>query len=458
MSTKTQDIEVISHFPSQASSAYKDAIDFIEINPSFALLQFRKILECFSLFLAEHCHVEFEEANLYEQISILHEYQVLNFSSKRLWNQLRINGNKGAHSNILKFGNKDSANYSKLAINSREILIEIAIEILDYCKIEFIQFKSIDFVKSKNFTLGKVISEAIMSYSFDKKMKAALLLNSVSKEVGDYKQTEEMFNDIENCRIRSAFYRSAIQISANASVSDFDSSMSLSIKKIANKADPEAVYLYAEMNLIPDIKDETVHDAIKLNKIIADRGYSLACLRYGVLTTNDDFSFYNCDESILYLEKAAKYGEISAYSYLYDIYKKSGPMPNSRKALQYLRKGIDMGCGECHFFLAEIYSNGWYGQARDMAKSEEHIEKAESLGSETLASFKLGLQNQLEKQKLESLVQMRTENKITSPVKSNKIKPNELCPCGSGKKYKKCCNSSRSINKLKNNTLIPTAY
>lgn len=25
------------------------------------------------------------------------------------------------------------------------------------------------------------------------------------------------------------------------------------------------------------------------------------------------------------------------------------------------------------------------------------------------------------------------------PIRKNKIQPNELCPCGSGKKYKRCC-------------------
>lgn len=29
--------------------------------------------------------------------------------------------------------------------------------------------------------------------------------------------------------------------------------------------------------------------------------------------------------------------------------------------------------------------------------------------------------------------------KATSPIKKEKILPNTLCPCGSGKKYKKCC-------------------
>ena len=32
------------------------------------------------------------------------------------------------------------------------------------------------------------------------------------------------------------------------------------------------------------------------------------------------------------------------------------------------------------------------------------------------------------------------------PKKSTKIKPNEKCPCNSGKKYKKCCNSNDLSN------------
>jgi preprotein translocase subunit SecA len=34
------------------------------------------------------------------------------------------------------------------------------------------------------------------------------------------------------------------------------------------------------------------------------------------------------------------------------------------------------------------------------------------------------------------------ENTVKSSVKSDKTGRNELCPCGSGKKYKRCCGSN----------------
>lgn len=39
----------------------------------------------------------------------------------------------------------------------------------------------------------------------------------------------------------------------------------------------------------------------------------------------------------------------------------------------------------------------------------------------------------------ERIKKLTEKNIILKPSKSNEIKRNDLCPCGSGKKYKKCC-------------------
>ena len=43
------------------------------------------------------------------------------------------------------------------------------------------------------------------------------------------------------------------------------------------------------------------------------------------------------------------------------------------------------------------------------------------------------------KQSLEEKERAMKTNQLLMPVKSNKIGKNDPCPCGSGKKYKKCC-------------------
>ena len=50
-------------------------------------------------------------------------------------------------------------------------------------------------------------------------------------------------------------------------------------------------------------------------------------------------------------------------------------------------------------------------------------------------------QNIERKEKPKKLLTNDTEDKVAKkqPKKSKKIGRNELCPCGSGKKYKQCC-------------------
>lgn len=50
-------------------------------------------------------------------------------------------------------------------------------------------------------------------------------------------------------------------------------------------------------------------------------------------------------------------------------------------------------------------------------------------------------------QMIESLMaNMGSLGQKPQPKKSTKIKPNEKCPCNSGKKYKKCCNNNDLLN------------
>lgn len=42
-------------------------------------------------------------------------------------------------------------------------------------------------------------------------------------------------------------------------------------------------------------------------------------------------------------------------------------------------------------------------------------------------------------QEIMKILGIGTNSGPRQPKKSTRIKPNEKCPCGSGKKYKKCC-------------------
>jgi len=41
--------------------------------------------------------------------------------------------------------------------------------------------------------------------------------------------------------------------------------------------------------------------------------------------------------------------------------------------------------------------------------------------------------------KFDEFKKQKANNQTTQPVQSTKVGRNEPCPCGSGKKYKKCC-------------------
>ena len=75
--------------------------------------------------------------------------------------------------------------------------------------------------------------------------------------------------------------------------------------------------------------------------------------------------------------------------------------------------------------------------AKECAVESQEVEAIkEEISNEQIARLTKQLQ---ELEMMESQRNMFSVDKKQMPVKSHKIGRNELCPCGSGKKYKKCC-------------------
>ena len=109
--------------------------------------------------------------------------------------------------------------------------------------------------------------------------------------------------------------------------------------------------------------------------------------------------------------------------------------------------------GQGYVGWASNYENGWHGRkntdkAADLyakALGIDGIRDREDVISRALGFYEeignsdktAGLRNELSQ--LQAKSQKHSANSGQKPASSKKVGRNEPCPCGSGKKYKKCC-------------------
>lgn len=130
-------------------------------------------------------------------------------------------------------------------------------------------------------------------------------------------------------------------------------------------------------------------------------------------------------------------------------------------ALNYLNSGIELNCEDCLAEQGIAYHQGLLIEQKN-DKAEEILQKASDAGSLMAHQYLKVEFNDLRGQfiaKAQELLQHMNDLASTSTNRQNKIGANEMCPCGSAKKYKKCCRnkSSELIQNIPVDLYFPTS-
>lgn len=91
--------------------------------------------------------------------------------------------------------------------------------------------------------------------------------------------------------------------------------------------------------------------------------------------------------------------------------------------------------------------NALIDAAREIANNQEKLKQLEDTGMIMDASTLIEQQKQ-EQDYLDTKIDMRGYHRQHQRVREYNISRNDLCPCGSGKKYKNCCLLSGKYEKL----------
>lgn len=123
-----------------------------------------------------------------------------------------------------------------------------------------------------------------------------------------------------------------------------------------------------------------------------------------------------------------------------------------KKLLAFFQKEMALGYEEAVAAVADIWNHLASGHGDVYSKLQEMIAKYNFQNKEDVRDFSTLLQSAVNSTRMITY-RGHTINEVTAkkpknnfpafraaqPKKIQKIYPNDLCPCGSGKKYKKCC-------------------
>ncbi len=455
MTTIRNDIELSKGFGEVLADEYNAALNFIHIDASASLLKFRNIAEILCELISNSKNIDLSSKDLYPRIEELCDYQIINHPTYDRLHRLRVLGNIGAHPDmtLLNGDETDKIAIQKMNVQYAEELREKAfiareLTVRNMEDAHSIIFNrplpiSVNILPISDNSWHKEVNDAILSPCYKKKLQAGRIYDSLANEMRikdpfsqshDHEQRYRGLKKQAVCNYELAYILSAKV--DNEFISSLMNGKSISLENIyKNKSDPEALYRFWYISVF---QDET-QDFEWMLEASAKRGWPEAQANYGGLLL--DLGMY--EDALAMLELALEAKVDLAYKNLFQFYvnEKQGNL-DLDKALDYLYKGVELNGAECTYILGKLHHKRIREVDPSESKGKELILKAIQLGSTDAEDYYFN--DVLEvKQKFRAELEENLTKVLGSlnrkAIPDKKVGMNDLCPCGSGKKYKKCC-------------------
>jgi TPR repeat protein len=458
MSEIKSDLDLSGIFGEYIYDSYKTAVEFINIHPDYSLLKFREVLTALISVAAEKFKVEMSTQKLHDQINYLYECQVISKPLKDNFHEVRLLGNRGVHAEV-------SNNLDSQFLEKRKIyLIEVAGRAR---KFMISVFEDLFLLLNPNMPLPKIVNsdiksqeykdivfDALLSENKKDKLQAGVILEKIAVESSPEQvaivSKAFSYHHESLYKISAAFYESAYKISANIDGKMRSLMLGGEIENLEaftqNHGDLEPLFRFSVLMSEGHLGDERKASGYELMEVAANREYAPAQAHYGASLYLES----NYEDSKKYLLEAEKQDDPLALRFLFKYFSEGEAcQTDCDKAMEYLERGIKIGCPDCLSELGEAYHKG-VGVSKDDEKAESILREAIEAGSIAakiyytvefndlpgkMADYLFEIGQQLQKATKASKRQPKTSQK--------KIGANDLCPCGSGNKYKKCCRDKK---------------
>ncbi|ELP6119414.1 TPA: DUF4145 domain-containing protein [Vibrio vulnificus] len=455
MYKKITDLKLLELLCPTVTDLYSTGVEFEKTNPDYSLVKFRDVTDALISKLEEQYQVHKGQLKLVDRINQLHDEQIISSPLKASFHTLRGLGNLGAHLKMrpnkqLNNDGPDTQDDHKAesiedkATRARETLVSAMEDV--YLTIYGCRpAKEIELISFKQQELKNVIFDAMFTNDHKVKFKGGMVF--FTSYFYDFEHGIEKTYSYQEQAKRETDRQTAIGLINEACIlsANIEKYESLSLsssdfeKVICERAETEYLLRHSILLLAIEKKGSELYK-IAYNRLLsaAQRNNVHAQTEIGALLTCED---RNSELGLEMLSKAANEGISQANITLFDIYlDEKSKVFNEDKALEYLKKAVELGHPEAIYALGLVTLSGDLGVKQCEEQAKELIKQAAELGHRDAQIFFVQRFTDAPV-KFSKAIEGHIEKLIPKPVVRNtpKIKPNDLCPCDSGKKYKKCC-------------------
>jgi len=463
------DIQLAERLDKSLLEHYQTAVEFMNALPDYSLQQFREFAAGICIYIGKKTNFEFNDATLEKQINILHDSQCISAPMTSTLHELRKLGNEGVHARNFKSNdNSDLKQFRQKLIKKTKSARKLAIEVMKLFYLEYFPEKQalkVELVEEGGQEHKETLFNALITVDWKVKHQAGLLLLKVANEQ-EAERTTLMVSDTYEAHhdflLKQAImhFEAAYKASVNLGC-DWEKIRRVSEAKVkshalAHYAELAPLFNYIELAREGWLGDFSKQEALSLLVTAAERGYAPAIAYYGVeLYCGSEGRKPDYKLALRYLLKAEEVNEITVYRFLYYYYSQGKALPvNVEKALDYLNKGIKVGCADCIAELGIAYHKGDLVK-HDNVLAKKYLTDSIAAGSILGKNYHTIDFNDLAGQMVTKMKEVGDEwfkeleslnQNTSSKLSGRKPKVNEPCPCGSGKKSKKCCYNPANKN------------
>jgi TPR repeat protein len=458
------DIELSRLFHDSISSDYVTALDFLTVNPDHSLVLFRNVLAALCIDIAEKKQLSFKSTTLNHHINHLYEKNIINEEFKNNLHDARKHTNAGAHKHSILPNDGTYTNAKQILIDKAKVVRTLIIKILEDAYLIINNDHSLPEIEQTSINTQRykeILFEAATSVDDKLKLQAGIIYESMADDF-KFEHTAKLVPSTYQYHLDSLHKLAADHYEASYKMSlNIDAyrqklplvEANISTEEIIHRyCKLEPLYKYAILATEGLLGDYQKDNGLTLMRIAADRGYGTAQAYLGAYLYREKNEY---DLAKTYLDMAAEKDEPLAYRFLFYFYGEELACKKDKTfALNYLNSGIELDCEDCLAELGIAYHKGLLIEQNN-DKAEEILQRASDAGSLMAHQYLKVEFNDLRGQfiaKAQELLQHMNNLASISTNRQKKIGANEICPCGSGKKYKKCCRNKSS--ELVQNTLF----
>jgi TPR repeat protein len=431
----TTDLDLANQISKSIGKAYKEAVEFNKVHPSFALVRFRNILEEICGMVASVEGIVLVKAPLIDQIDALCEAGAIPFGLKDRLHKMRSMCNAGAHYRRVAgdgAANEDLQQHHAYLVENAAHVRSLILFVFEYLynrahgRDSKLAYRVVT-IETQEWK--EVLYAATVEADPEMQYRAGLWCEAeIERRVrsNKYLIVSEEFaaQQVLLERMAATFFRAAFEFFPNV----------------------DASYRYASFVNRGVIDGDKANEALELIEAAANSGHGEACQLFGGILYDDDADY---EKALKYFLLAEQNNDSRAYFCLWSYYSQGKACnPQIEKALEYLNKGVALDCRDSLYALGREYYEGEY-MPKNMEKARDLLQRAADLGNAQALGFKkiyvdIGINNFINDLQ-QSALQLLAQYPVAPKAIDRPVETYDPCPCSSGKKFKFCCMRKKRV-------------